>query len=77
MDNYKELSILYFQAELPTTSSKLDDLTRKASADNLRLRNELNVKAEAENRIHAMEMVERSHKKLLKETKAEVRRWKT
>lgn len=76
-DPSEELVRIDLQAELATTSKNLDDLRRKAAADSHELRNALNVNLEAENRLNVMDIVESSHWKLLKDTKAEVRSLKT
>lgn len=65
------------QVDLETTATKLEDLTNTAAADNLKLRDALRMRVEAENRIRAMYMVESSHHKTLKDTKEEVSRMNT
>lgn len=70
-----ELAALYLQPKVVDLLPNLVVATEKANEENLKLREASNVGVEANGRIPSLEEVQRTNKRLLMESQAEVRRF--
>lgn len=69
LDYHEALMILKILAELATTLTRLEGLMRTFAADNLKLREVMNIGAGAGSRVHPIDVVERSHQNLKRRRK--------